>query len=37
MIRNISLYIEAVWIAVKDRIPAVRPLIEQVLKDLEKK
>jgi len=30
MIRNISLYI-------KDRIPAVRPLIEQILKDLEKK
>ena len=28
---------EAVWIAVKDRIPAVRPLIEQILKDLEKK
>ncbi len=28
---------EAVWIAVKDRIPALRPLIEQILKDLEKK
>jgi uncharacterized protein with HEPN domain len=28
---------EAVRIAVKDRIPAVRPLIEQILKDLEKK
>ncbi len=28
---------EAVWIAVKDRIPAIRPLIEQILKDLEKK
>jgi len=28
---------EAVWIAVKDRIPAVRPLIEQILKDLEKR
>lgn len=27
---------EAVWIAVKDRIPAIRPLIEQILKDLEK-
>ncbi len=28
---------EAVWIAVKDRIPVVKPLIEQILKDLEKK
>jgi len=28
---------EAVWIAVKDRIPAVIPLIEQILNDLEKK
>lgn len=28
---------EAVWIAVKDRVPVVRPLIEQVQKDLEKK
>jgi len=28
---------EAVWIAVKDRIPAVRPLIEQILKDLKKR
>jgi uncharacterized protein with HEPN domain len=28
---------EAVWIAVKDRIPAIKPLIEQILKDLEKK
>jgi len=26
---------EAVWLAVKDRIPAVRPLIEQVLDYLE--
>jgi len=28
---------EAVWIAVKDRIPAVRPWIEQILKDMGKK
>ena len=28
---------EAVWIAVTDRIPAIKPLIEQVQKDLEKK
>jgi uncharacterized protein with HEPN domain len=28
---------EAVWIAVKDRIPALRPLIEQILKDLGKR
>jgi uncharacterized protein with HEPN domain len=28
---------EAVWIAVKDRIPAIRPMIEQALKDLEKR
>jgi uncharacterized protein with HEPN domain len=28
---------EAVWIAVKDRIPAIKPLIEKILKDLEKK
>jgi uncharacterized protein with HEPN domain len=28
---------EAVWIAVKDRIPAVNPLIEQILGDLDQK
>jgi uncharacterized protein with HEPN domain len=26
---------EAVWLAVNDRIPAVKPLIEQILHDLE--
>lgn len=26
---------EAVWLAVKDRIPTLRPMIEQVLRDLE--
>ncbi len=26
---------EAVWLAINDRIPAVKPLIEQVLHDLE--
>jgi uncharacterized protein with HEPN domain len=26
---------EAVWLAVKDRIPTIRPMIEQVLRDLE--
>jgi len=28
---------EAIWITVKDRMPAIRPLIEQILKDLEKR
>jgi uncharacterized protein with HEPN domain len=28
---------EAIWIAVKDRIPAVKPLIEQVLRDFDSK
>lgn len=28
---------EAVWIAVKDRIPAVKPLIEQILGELDQK
>jgi uncharacterized protein with HEPN domain len=28
---------EAVWIAVKDRIPAIEPLIEQVLRDFNSK
>jgi len=27
---------EAVWLAVKERIPTIRPLIEQVLRDLER-
>lgn len=26
---------EAVWLAVKDRIPAIKPLVEQILRDLE--
>ncbi len=26
---------EAVWLAVKDRIPTIRPMIEQVLRGLE--
>jgi uncharacterized protein with HEPN domain len=26
---------EAVWLAVNDRIPAVKPLVEQILHDLE--
>ncbi|MGQ9646308.1 MAG: HepT-like ribonuclease domain-containing protein [Thermodesulfobacteriota bacterium] len=26
---------EVVWLAVKDRIPAVKPLTEQILHDLE--
>ena len=26
---------EAVWLAVKDSIPVIRPLIEQILQDLE--
>ncbi len=26
---------EAVWLAVKDRIPTIRPMIEQVIQDLE--
>lgn len=26
---------EAVWLAVKDRIPTIRPIIEQVVRDLE--
>jgi uncharacterized protein with HEPN domain len=28
---------EAVWIAAKDRIPALKPLIEQILGDLDQK
>jgi uncharacterized protein with HEPN domain len=28
---------EAVWIAVKDRIPALQPLIEQILGELDQK
>ena len=28
---------EAIWIAVQDRIPAVKPLIEQVLRDFDSK
>lgn len=28
---------EAVWIAVQDRIPGVKPLIEQILKDFGSK
>ena len=27
---------EAVWIAVKERIPAISPIFEQILRDLEK-
>ncbi len=27
---------EAIWLAVKDRIPTIRPIIEQVLRDLER-
>lgn len=26
---------EAVWIAVKERIPTIRPIFEQILRDLE--
>ena len=26
---------EAVWLAVKERIPAIRPVMERILKDLE--
>jgi uncharacterized protein with HEPN domain len=32
----IGVDIETVWLVVKDRIPAYRPLLEQVLLDLEK-
>ena len=27
---------EAVWLAVKERIPAIKPVIEQILRELEK-
>lgn len=26
---------EAVWVAVKERIPALKPVIQQILQDLE--
>jgi len=45
MSRRVSLYIhdvfymvvdlEAVWMVVKDRIPALRPSVEQILQQLE--
>lgn len=28
---------EAVWVAVKERIPVIRPLFEQILRDLDKR
>jgi uncharacterized protein with HEPN domain len=35
VVRSLEVIGEAVWIAAKDRIPAVRPLIEQILQDWE--
>jgi uncharacterized protein with HEPN domain len=33
----IGVDLEAVWMVVKDRIPALRPSVEQILQEVEKK